>query len=126
MVKVLCIDDEPLIRMTTCDYLTDIGHEVLEAECGEQGLALFREHGPDVILTDLRMPGGDGFLVVEQVARLSPETPTIILSGAGNVGDAMDALGVLRADVEPKCTEHIVEMIALTQGLIEKGHGSDR
>jgi len=34
----------------------------------------------------------------------------------------MDALGVLRADVEPKCTEHISEMIALTQGLIEKGH----
>ncbi|OIO05268.1 MAG: cysteine--tRNA ligase [Desulfovibrionaceae bacterium CG1_02_65_16] len=34
----------------------------------------------------------------------------------------MDALGVLRADVEPKCTEHITEMIALTQGLIEKDH----
>jgi cysteinyl-tRNA synthetase len=34
----------------------------------------------------------------------------------------MDALNVLRADVEPKCTEHIGEMIALTQGLIEKGH----
>ncbi len=34
----------------------------------------------------------------------------------------MDALGVLRADVEPKCTEHIAEMIALTQDLIEKGH----
>jgi len=34
----------------------------------------------------------------------------------------MDALHVLRADVEPKCTEHIAEMIALTQGLIEKGH----
>lgn len=34
----------------------------------------------------------------------------------------MDALGVLRADVEPKCTEHIAEMITLTQGLIESGH----
>jgi len=34
----------------------------------------------------------------------------------------MDALGILRADVEPKCTEHIEEMIALTKGLIEKGH----
>jgi len=34
----------------------------------------------------------------------------------------MDALGVLRADVEPKCTEHIPEMVALTQGLIDKGH----
>ncbi len=34
----------------------------------------------------------------------------------------MDALGVLRADVEPKCTEHIAEMVALTQGLIAKGH----
>jgi len=33
----------------------------------------------------------------------------------------MDALGVLRADVEPKCTEHIPEMVALTQGLIDKG-----
>jgi uncharacterized domain HDIG len=92
MAKVLCIDDEPLIRMTTCDYLTDIGHEVLEAECGEKGLALFHEHGPDVVLTDLRMPGGDGFFVVEQVAKTSPETPMIILSGAGNVGDAMKSL----------------------------------
>jgi uncharacterized domain HDIG len=92
MAKVLCIDDEPLIRITTCDYLLDIGHEVLEAANGEQGVMMFREHGADVVITDLRMPDGDGFYVVEQVAKVSPETPMIILSGTGTVSEAMKSI----------------------------------
>lgn len=92
MAKILCIDDEPLMRLTTSDYLGDLGHEVLEAANGATGLAKFREHRPDIVLTDLRMPGGDGFLVLAHLANESPDTPVVILSGTGTVDEAVKCL----------------------------------
>lgn len=92
MAKVLCIDDEQLLRLATCDYLKDMGHEVLEAASGAEGLALFRWHRPDIVLSDLRMPGGDGFLVVEHLAVEAPDTPVIIISGTGSIDEAVRTL----------------------------------
>lgn len=92
MAKILCIDDEPFMRLTTCDYLGDMGHEVLEASSGAEGLQKFREHRPDMVLSDLRMPGGDGFLVVAHLVEESPETPVLIISGTGTVDEAVKTM----------------------------------
>ncbi|WMW64689.1 HD domain-containing phosphohydrolase [Nitratidesulfovibrio liaohensis] len=92
MAKVLCIDDEPLMRLVTCDYLKDMGHEVLEAASSAEGIALFQKHHPDIVLSDLRMPGGDGFLVVEHMAEEAPDTPVVIISGTGTVAEAVKIL----------------------------------
>ncbi len=92
MAKILCIDDEPLMRMTTRDYLMDMGHEVLEAASGAEGVAMFRRHRPDIVLSDLSMPSGDGFLVVTQLAEEAPETPVVIISGTGTVDKAVKTL----------------------------------
>ncbi len=92
MAKILCIDDEPFIRLATGDWLCDLGHEVLEAASGADGIAIFREHKPDLVLTDLRMPGGDGFLVVAHLAEEAPDTPVVIISGTGTVDEAVKSL----------------------------------
>ncbi|MDP2847443.1 MAG: response regulator [Humidesulfovibrio sp.] len=92
MAKILCIDDEPLMRLTTCDFLSDIGHEVLDADTGGLGLEMFRLHRPDIVLSDLRMPGGDGFLVVAHLAEESPDTPVLIISGTGTVEEAVKTM----------------------------------
>lgn len=92
MARILCIDDERLMRMSTRDYLVDMGHDVLEAGSGAEGLALFHQHKPDLVLTDLRMPGGDGFLVVAHLVEESPHTPVVILSGTSTLGEAVKTL----------------------------------
>lgn len=92
MAKILCIDDEPLLRLITSDYLGDMGHEVLEASSGTEGLTLFRRHRPDIVLSDLRMPDGDGFLVVTHLAEEAPEIPVVIISGTGTLDDAVKTM----------------------------------
>ncbi len=112
MAKVLCIDDEHLLRLATCDYLKDMGHEVLEAASGAEGLALFRWHRPDIVLSDLRMPGGDGFLVVKHLAEEAPDTPVVIISGTGSIDEAVRTL---RLGAWDYLTKPLTNMPDLTQ-----------
>ena len=90
--KVLYIDDEKLVREALSTYLVRIGYEVIQAEDGEEGLRQFTAEHPSVVLVDLRMPGIGGLEVLEEVTRESPETPVIIISGAGMLHDAIEAL----------------------------------
>lgn len=72
MTNVLVVDDEAPLRLLCRVNLEAEGMNVLEAENGEEGLALARKHQPDVILLDVMMPGLDGW----QVARALLEQPS--------------------------------------------------
>jgi serine phosphatase RsbU (regulator of sigma subunit) len=89
---ILTIDDEAGIRHNLSAYLEDCGYRTLEAENGARGLAVFLEARPDVVLCDLRMPGMDGLEVLERIHEASPDTPVIVVSGAGTQGDVVEAL----------------------------------
>ena len=89
---ILTIEDDPTIRSNIVAYLEDSGFEMLEAVDGEQGLELFREKQPDLVLCDLRMPKMDGLDVLHEITRVSSDTPVIIISGAGMIDDAIQAL----------------------------------
>jgi signal transduction histidine kinase/ActR/RegA family two-component response regulator len=87
-VRVLCIDDEPLLREMLQQLLRNAGHTVEVADGGQAGLDLFRsakERGEafDVIITDLGMPYVDGRQVANAVKAQSPATPVIMLTGWG-------------------------------------------
>jgi signal transduction histidine kinase len=89
---ILIIDDEAYIRDSVRSFLEDYGYGVIEAGDGHQGLKTFDDEKPDLILCDLRMPEMDGLEVLGAVTRKSPETPIIIVSGAGNIADTVEAL----------------------------------
>ena len=89
---VLTIEDDRVVRGSISAYLEDRGFKVLEAENGRAGLEVFRGKHPDVVLVDLRMPEVDGLEVLEAITRESPDTPTIVISGAGVIADAVEAL----------------------------------
>ncbi len=89
---VLTIDDERLIRENIQDFLEDYGYEVLGAKNGREGLELFEAETPDLILVDLRMPEIDGLELLARVRKRSPDTPVIVVSGTGIIGDAVEAL----------------------------------
>ncbi|MGX5174476.1 response regulator [Aliikangiella sp. IMCC44653] len=101
--KILVIDDEPVVRESVAVYLEDSGYHVIEAADGKEGVALFKEYKPDLVICDLRMPEMDGMEVLKQITTESPNTPIIIVSGAGQIHDVVEALrlGALDYLVKP-------------------------
>lgn len=89
---ILTIDDERAVRQSIAAFLEDSGFFVLEAENGRDGIAVFREKKPDLVLVDLRMPEMDGLELLSVLTQESPETPTIVVSGTGALHDAIEAL----------------------------------
>ncbi|MFN5845041.1 MAG: response regulator transcription factor, partial [Flavobacteriia bacterium] len=71
MLKVLIVDDEEDIRELLRYNLKKEGYEVFDAENGEVGIQMMREHKPDLVLLDVMMPGMDGVEVCEAI-RTSP------------------------------------------------------
>ncbi len=84
MLKAAVFDDEYIVLQglrTLIDW-TSFGIELIgTAEDGLSALALFRSHRPDIILTDIRMPGFDGLQLIEEIIREAPETYFIVFSG---------------------------------------------
>jgi len=89
---ILIIDDEVSIRQSFADYLEDRNYRTLTAENGRIGLKVFEQEKPDMVLVDLRMPDMDGLEVLARVKAISPDTPLIVVSGTGMIGDAVEAL----------------------------------
>ena len=94
MAKILCIDDDINLLQTIKDYLLDEDYEAYGASSGAEGVALFHREKPDVVVTDLRMSGGDGFLVVEHITQESPVVPVIVLSGTGCINDVVKCMKI--------------------------------
>jgi DNA-binding NtrC family response regulator len=90
--KVLVIEDEEPVRDSFRNFLEDQGYEVFEAANGREGIELFQTCQPDVVLIDLRMPEMNGHQVLERLAPAAPDTPLIIVSGTGHIGDTVEAL----------------------------------
>ena len=82
----------PAVRRSLVAHLEDLEYDYIEAVNGTEGVALFKETAPDLVLCDLRLPGMDGLDVLSSIAEISPDTPIIIVSGANQVGDAIQAL----------------------------------
>ena len=90
--RILVIDDEIYIRDSVIGFLEDFGFDVIAAENGRIGLEKFESRNPDLILCDLRMPEMDGLEVLANVTQKNPKVPIIIVSGAGNISDTVEAL----------------------------------
>ncbi len=88
---ILVIDDDPSIRQTLTRELALAGYDALSATDGVEGKALYEEHRPDLVITDLAMPRADGHAVIAAVRRLD-RTPVIVLSVRGEEEDKVRAL----------------------------------
>ena len=90
--KILLIDDEEAnVRLLAMSLKTD-GYEVSMAHNGEQGLKIFREKGPEIVITDIKMPGMDGLEVLKKIKEIDPETEVIIITGHGDADSTTTAL----------------------------------
>ncbi|HCF3311396.1 TPA: SpoIIE family protein phosphatase [Pseudomonas aeruginosa] len=95
---LLIIDDDEVVRESLAAYLEDSNFKVLQALNGLQGLQIFESQRPDLVICDLRMPQIDGLELIRRIRQTASETPIIVLSGAGVMSDAVEALRLGAAD----------------------------
>jgi DNA-binding NtrC family response regulator len=81
MHKVLLIDDDELVLVMTRKALEDEGYSVLSTADGPQGIALYKEHRPDLVLLDVGLPSMSGVEVLKQIRLHDPKARVIVVSG---------------------------------------------
>ncbi|MDP6041270.1 MAG: response regulator [Candidatus Latescibacteria bacterium] len=83
MPRILVIDDEEMIRSLLREVLQQDGHEIVEASDGQVGIEQYREQDIDLIITDILMPGKDGFETIRELTETHPGIKIIALTGYG-------------------------------------------
>jgi len=95
---VLIIDDEEGIRKVMSITLEDAGYQVLTAQDGESGLRLCLEKSPQIVITDIRMPGMDGIGILQKIKEKDPEKEVIVITAFGEMDMAIKALQLDASD----------------------------
>ena len=91
---ILIVDDEKNTRTGLKKFLEAQNYDVLTAEKADDALRLIEKEKPDIILTDLRMPGMDGMSLLEKVKSKNPEIAVILLTAYGTVENVVKAIKV--------------------------------
>jgi DNA-binding NtrC family response regulator len=93
-MRILIIDDEPIVREVMVDFFDILGHKADGSENGLSGLEKLKNNQYDAVFTDIRMPGIDGIGFLRQAKALHPSMPVIVITGHGSEEvekEAMDA-----------------------------------
>ena len=112
-MRVLLAEDEETIAVTLQDALEEAGHSVVAAADTDSALAALLEHDPDVVVTDIRMPGAGGMAVLEEAVRLDPQRGVILMTGFGTIEQAVEAMRIGAANYvqKPFRNEAIVALV---------------
>lgn len=89
-IKVLLVEDETSLAMILCDTLEAQGFEMRTAHDGEEGLRMFYEQKPDVLVADVMMPKMDGFEMVRHIRKTDKRTPVLFLTARSAVNDVVE------------------------------------
>lgn len=119
---VLIVDDDAGIRESLCSELRAAGYDAITAPDGRSALAAFRVHLPDLMITDLAMPGADGFALISQIRAFS-RTPILVISVRGSDADKIRALDLGADDFVTKPFS-IPELLARIRAQLRRGSAS--
>jgi PAS domain S-box-containing protein len=111
--KILLVDDEAGIRTVLGITLADAGYEVYTAEDGNIALDLVKKRVPDIVLTDIRMPGKDGIELLKAVKQGFPDIEVIMITGHGDLKLAIESLKMDAVDFITKPINNDILEIAL-------------
>jgi CheY-like chemotaxis protein len=123
--RILVIEDNPLSRRLARDILLHRGHQVFEAADVEEGLALLERFDPDLVVTDLQVPGGGGERVLQTI-RADPSLaslPVVVVTASAMRGDrerllALGFDGYLSKPIDTRAFGSAIEAF-----LVRKGDG---
>jgi DNA-binding response OmpR family regulator len=128
-MRVLVADDEPPIRLLCQVNLAVAGIGVLQAEDGEEALALARAEAPDLILLDLMMPRLDGWTVAEELAadKRTSDIPVVFLTARATTADRRRAeeLGALGYVLKPFDAVGLAPLVAGVVARCSRGEADE-
>ena len=120
------VDDDATVRFYLNDFLASRGYEVLCLESGEQALRRFATlPPPSLLLLDLKMPKVGGLDVLEELERRGSRTPSIVLSGVGQIPTVVQAMKLGASDYLVKPIDDQCLEAAVVRVLAEHGGGSE-
>ena len=113
-MRVLLAEDEETIAVTLKDSLEEAGHDVEHSPDTQGALELLERINPDVVLTDIRMPGAGGMALLRRAIELDERRPVILMTGYGTVEQAVEAMRIGAAHYiqKPFRNEAVVAMVA--------------
>ncbi len=117
-MKIFLVDDERILRVTLADELKDAGYHVFEFAEASGVIQTLQQEKPDLLITDIRMPGMDGLELLEKVKKVSPETIVVVMTAYTSVDTAIKALKLGAYDYLSKPFSN-EEILHLTQRVAE-------
>ena len=114
---VLIVDDDPDIRALLARTLERIGYESEVVGRGDEALDRVREGGVDILLTDVNMPGVSGIDLLRVLSEEGIRLPTLVMSGAATIDDALDAVRLGAIDFIEKPVTRARLKVSLARGL---------
>ena len=122
---VLIVEDEPDMVRGLRDTLTFEGFRVISASAGGEGVALFQKNRPHLVLLDLMLPDMNGYRVCEEIRRMDPKVPLIMLTARGQESDKIRGLEVGADDYVTKPFS-IGELLARIGALLRRSGVDDQ
>lgn len=111
MPTILLIDDENSVRMLLRIALEGEGYQVVEAPDGRQGLAMYRERLPDLVITDITMPEMNGLEMILELMRHYSNVKVIAISGEPDNLAFAKQLGACGTLQKPLSIEQLFELV---------------
>jgi DNA-binding NtrC family response regulator len=110
---VLLVEDKDSLRAMLRHALEAQGHAVIEARDEPEAVEQLRQERPAVVLTDLKLPAGDGFGVLRAAKELDPELQVIVMTAYGSIQDAVTAMrdGAMDFLAKPVDPDHLLLMV---------------
>ena len=118
--RVLVVDDDAHARTALAELLREAGYIVETAADGFKALAKLQELGPDLLLTDLRMPGLDGLDLMRRARDVDPEIATVVMTSSG--GDVETAVSAMRQGAADYLAKplHMDELVIVLDRALER------
>lgn len=93
-MKLLIIEDEKITRISLTDILKNEGYQVFAAEDGEEGLRLYNEYLPEIVITDLRLPKIEGMEILKSILEKTPSCKVILITAYATIETAVNSLKI--------------------------------
>lgn len=119
MMRILLVDDHPEVRQSLGSFIEQLGHVALQCDNAPAAVATARTEHPDLVLSDLRMPGMDGLHLLAALEQLDHPPPLALMTAFGDADTAIAALrqgaiDYLRKPIDVRELHRLIERIAAT------------
>src|ERR687891_335124 len=125
MYSVLIVEDHDRLREQLADFYEREGYKVTSAAHGEEGIEKLAQEKFAIVVSDVKMPGMDGFQLARHIREKYPETDVILITAFGNIRQAVEAMKIGASDYitkpfQPEAIRHVSEKLIEKRRLIEE------